>query len=218
MNIEEQMDRIYRETSMENIPWVRDEPPPILAELVKSGTIAPCHAADLGCGTGNCAVWLARQGFSVTGYDCSGEAIRHAETLAANHRLLCRFKVADLTRPIDSPEPRFDFVYHWGVLHHVFPEDRTTFAGNVERMLKPGGKHLCMCFSEEDTVFGSREKYRTTPLGTTLYFSSEHEIRELFETGFKILDLHTAEIPGEPLPHKAVVALMETPWQETENE
>ncbi len=209
MNIKEQMDRIYREMSLETIPWVRDEPPRILADLVGSGTIAPCHAADLGCGTGNCAVWLARQGFNVTGYDWSMEAIRHAELLAGNRRLLCRFEVADLTRPVDFPEPQFDFVYHWGVLHHVFPEDREPFADNVERMLKPGGKHLCMCFSEEDPGFDSREKYRTTPLGTTLYFSSEHDIRELFETRFRILELYTAEIPGEPHPHKAVVALME---------
>ena len=134
-----------------------------------------------------------------------------AEAAAIDQDPPCRFQVADLTRPIDFPEPQFDFVYHWALLHHIFPEYRAVFAGNVERMLRPGGKHLCMCFSEEDTGFEGREKYRVTPLGTTLYFSSEQEIRELFEPGFKVLDLGTVEIPGKHRPHRAVVAWMEKP-------
>ena len=209
MNIKDEMDRIYRDTPLNDIPWVQHEPPRILVELVESGAIAPCRVADLGCGAGSYAVWLAMKKFEVTGFDCSGEAIQHAENLASEAGISCRFEVADLTRPIDFQVPLFDFVYHWALLHHVFPDDRAAFARNVQRMLKPGGKHLLMCFSENDTGFEGREKVRRTPLGTTLYFSSEQEIRDLFEPGFRNLDLYTTEIPGKDRPHQAVVAFME---------
>ena len=209
MNIQDEMDRIYRDKPLDDIPWVQNDPPRILADLVESGMIAPCPTADLGCGAGGYAVWLARKGFKVTGFDCSGEAISHAEGLASEQGLPCRFEVADLTRPLETHQPQFDFVYHWALLHHLFPEHRQAFADNVERMLKPGGKHLCMCFSEEDTGFEGSGKYRKTPLGTTLYFSSEQEIRDLFEPGFRNLDLYTTEIPGKHGPHSSVVAWME---------
>ncbi len=209
MNIKDEMDGIYRDTPLNDIPWVQQEPPGVLVELVESEAVVPCPAADLGCGAGSYAVWLARKGFQVAGYDCSAEAVRHAEALALERGVSCRFEVADLTQPIDCPDPLYDFVYHWGVLHHVFPLKRAAFAENVQRMLKPDGKHLCMCFSESDAGFESREKFRVTPLGTTLYFSSEQEIRELFETRFRILDLYTTEILGKHRPHQAIVAWME---------
>ena len=209
MNIRDEMDRIYRDKPLDDIPWVRHDPPEILVKLVESGAIAPCVTADLGCGAGSDAVWLAGKAFEVTGYDCSGEAVQHAEALAAERGVACRFEVADLSRTLNLPEPKFDFVYHWALLHHIFPECRAAFAGSTAQMLKPGGIQLCMCFSEKDTGFDGEGKYRVTPLGTTLYFSSEQEIQELFEPGFRILDLYTTEIPGRHTPHKAVVARME---------
>ena len=173
--------------------------------------IQPCPTADLGCGAGNDSIWLARQGFQVTGFDCSSEAVQVARRQAKEEGLDCSFEVADLTTALEIPEPRFEFVYHWALLHHIFPEYRERFAGNVEQMLTPGGKQLCMCFHEADSCFEGREKYRTTPLGTTLYFSSEKEIQDMFASRFNILDIHTTEIPGKHCPHQAVVAWMEKP-------
>jgi hypothetical protein len=75
-------------------------------------------------------------------------------------------------------------------------------------VLRPGGGYLSVCFSEEDPDFGGVGKYRKTPLGTKLYFSSEDELRELFDPLFQIHELHTSQIAGKYGPHKAVVARM----------
>ena len=102
----------------------------------------------------------------------------------------------------------FDFAYDWDVLHHVFPEHRTTYLENVHRLLQPGGKYLSVCFHETDPAFGGQGKYRDTPMGTTLYFSSEGELMTLFEPLFQIEELTLEEIEGKREPHMAVKALM----------
>ncbi|MGB3481044.1 MAG: methyltransferase domain-containing protein [Mycobacterium sp.] len=56
------------------------------------------HAVDVACGRGLTAIWLARRGMSVTGYDVSPVAIAAATELAAQCGVsqLCRFQVVDL--------------------------------------------------------------------------------------------------------------------------
>mgnify|MGYP006910750215 CR=1 FL=1 len=67
----------------------------------------------------------------------------------------------------------------------------------MHRILNPGGRYLSVCFSEKDPMFGSSGKYRQTSLDTTLYFSPEGELRELFELYFNIKELKTIEISGK---------------------
>jgi SAM-dependent methyltransferase len=208
MSLEADMNRIYGELAPGEIPWNLEEPPGLLVELVESGRIAPCDAVDLGCGAGNYAVWLAGRGFRMTGIDLSSKALELAARQADARGVACRFAAADMTGELRDLQGRFDFAYDWEVLHHVFPEQRERYAANVHRLLRPGGRYLSVCFSEEDAGFGGTDKYRTTPLGTTLYFSSEQEVRELFEPLFQIGELRTIEVAGRYQPHKAVMALM----------
>ena len=77
-------------------------------------------------------------------------------------------------------------------------------------MLNPRGKFFSVCFSEKDSHFGGSGKYRKTPLGTILYFSSEHELREIFKPYFKIKEIKTIEIRGKPTSHLANYVFMET--------
>jgi SAM-dependent methyltransferase len=208
MSLQDDMDRIYGDLAPAEIPWNLEEPPGLLVELVESGKVVPCEAVDLGCGAGNHAVWLAGRGFRVTGIDLSPKALELAGRLAADKGVSCRFVATDLAGPVRDLHGRFDFAYDWEILHHVFPEQRERYAANVHRMLRPGGSYLSVCFSEEDAGFGGTGKYRETPLGTRLYFSSERELRELFEPLFHIGELRTVELPGKHQPHKAVMALM----------
>ncbi|BBX16312.1 SAM-dependent methyltransferase [Mycolicibacterium duvalii] len=55
-------------------------------------------ALDLACGRGGAAVWLARRGMMVQGYDVSAVAVGQARNLAglAGCAERCRFDVADL--------------------------------------------------------------------------------------------------------------------------
>ncbi|MCK4656941.1 MAG: methyltransferase domain-containing protein [candidate division Zixibacteria bacterium] len=208
MNLREQMEHIYRDVPLENIPWNLSEPPLLLIEAIKTGLIEPCKVVDLGCGAGNYAVWLTQQGFEVTGIDISKEAVGHAEKLAAQAAVSCHFAVCDLLGDVSGYHGSFDLAIDWEVLHHIFPKDRPQYVRNVHSMLCPNGKCLSVCFSENDLSFGGAGKLRDTPLGTTLYFSSEKELRELFGPFFGILDLSTVEIPGKHGPHVANVALL----------
>ncbi len=209
MNLKEQMDTIYQDLPLGEIPWNIEEPPDVLVDLVESREILPGNALDLGCGAGNYAVWLATRGFQVTGVDVSPAAIELAEQLARKNDVSCRFVAADLLGDSLPLEVSFDFAYDWEVLHHIFPEDRGRYVVNVHRVLRPGARYLSVCFSEDDDPsFGGEGKVRETRLGTTLYFSSEREIRNLFEPYFDIEELETIEVAGKYKPHAAVKAWM----------
>jgi SAM-dependent methyltransferase len=203
------MDRIYREVPLQTIPWNSENPPEILVDLVGSGKVKPCRAIDLGCGAGNYALFLAGAGFDMTGVDISSRAIEIARENAAMRGIRCTFLVTDLLGDLHEIRDTYEFAYDWEVLHHIFPEDRERYVSNIHRILRPGGKYLSVCFSDEDPQFGGSGKYRKTPLGTTLYFSSERELRELFRPFFTVRSLETREVPGKYGPHLAICAFLE---------
>ena len=206
MNIREQMDSIYKTLSPEKIPWNLNEPPQLIIEAWKNKRIRPCRVVDLGCGAGNYSVWLARHGFQVTGLDISREAIRLAETRAEEAGVSCRFMTRDLLGDVEEFAGAFDLAIDWELLHHIFPDDRESYIQNVRKMLDREGIFLSVGFNENDPAFGGKGKYRTTRLGTILYFSSADELRALFAPYFTIIELKTLQIPGKYGPHLANVA------------
>ncbi len=203
------IDKIYRDLPLERIPWNEEAPPDALVQLVDSGTVRPGRAVDLGCGAGNYAIYLAGRGFTVTGIDSSPTAIGLARRNAERKGTSCRFVVADVLGDLHEVGEAFDFAYDWELLHHIYPEQRAVYAANVHRLLNAGGRYLSVCFSEHDAGFGGMGKYRETSLGTILYFSSESELRDLFEKHFTLLQLKTIEIRGKFANHLVVFAFME---------
>lgn len=102
-------------------PWT-GRPNALLARWVES--LLPGTALDLGCSEGNSAVWLARQGWQVTGVDISatalGRAARHAADVGVSART--HFEQHDLERSF--PEGQFDLVYALYLQSPVaFPRD-----------------------------------------------------------------------------------------------
>ena len=203
------MDKIYRKTPLNEIPWNIETPPSDLVELVDSGKVKPCKTIDLGCGAGNYAIYLANRGFTVTGMDISPTAIKIAKENAKKKGRNCNFLVANVLGILSEVKETFDFAYDWELLHHIFPEQRRIYVENIYKLLNPGGKYLTVCFSEKNTEFGGSGKYRVTRLNTILYLSSEDELRELFEPYFKIRELKTIIIRGRPKSHFANYAFME---------
>ena len=194
---------------LNKIPWNYETPPDSLIELVESGKIIPCRTIDLGCGIGNYTIYIATKGFNVTGIDISTSAISIAKKKAKEKGVECNFLVVDIVSNIEDFKINFDFAYDWELLHHIFPEKRQKYVENVYKILNPKAKYLSVSFSEKDPCFGGQGKYRETPLGTVLYFSSEEELKNLFESYFKIIELKTIEIRGKPIPHIANYVFME---------
>jgi 2-polyprenyl-3-methyl-5-hydroxy-6-metoxy-1,4-benzoquinol methylase len=125
------IDEIYRNMAQEEIPWNIDEPPRALVELIESGKVRPCKAADFGCGTGNYAIYLASKGFDVTGVDISLTAIKIAQENAKKKGIRCDFIVADVLGDLKEVKETFDFAYDWELLHHIFPDQRKKYVENV---------------------------------------------------------------------------------------
>ena len=200
------MDEIYRKLTPEQIPWNVEEPPDALVRLLDRGSVRPCRAIEFGCGLGNYTRYLASRGFDVTGVDISPTAVAYAREQAGKKGVACRFIAADVLGDLADVDGTFGFAFDWELLHHLFPGQRKRYVENVHRKLGPGGSYLSLCFSEQDPQFGGpgAGKYRTTRLGTVLYFSSEEELRELFEPSFRIEELETVQVKGKPGDHSAV--------------
>jgi len=192
----EHFEEIYK-GNPEEIPWNNERPPELLVELVDSGQVKQGRALDLGCGLGNYVTWLAGKDFDVVGVDASHAAIRIAEQNARRKKVKCKFLVGDVTGSWADFGTGFDFVYDWGLLHHIMPEDRNKYVENVYKVLKPWGKYVSLCFNEKDTAFEGTGKYRGTNLGTAVYLSSEKELRELFGRFFRIIDFRVLESAGK---------------------
>jgi SAM-dependent methyltransferase len=203
------MEDIYRKIPPEKIPWNIETPPDILVRLVRNRRLVPCRTIEFGCGAGNYAVWLAQQGFDVTGIDISPSAIELAQENARSQGVQCTFLVADVLGDLPEVKGPFDFSFDWELLHHIYPDDRPRYVANVARLLRPGARYLSICFHENDSQFGGSGKYRTTQIGTVLYFSSEEELRDLFCPHFTILALRAVPIRGKWGDHVANCAFME---------
>jgi len=206
--IKDQMDKIYSTIPPDKIPWNMEDPPEILRNIVETGKVRPCKAIELGCGAGNYVMYLAKNGFDTTGVDISGSAIDMAKRSASEKGVDCTFITADVRGDIAEVQGKFDFAYDWEVMHHIFPEEREAYVNNVYGFLNPNGLYLSICFSEESLQFGGEGKYRKTPLDTLLYFSSENEMKTLFEPLFEIKELKTVDVDGKFGTHKAIYAFL----------
>ena len=79
-------------------PWDHGMPDTNLLDLVTRRPIPTCKALDIGCGTGDNAIWLAQQHFAVTGCDLSHTAIGKATGKASTSNVDCSFVVADFLK------------------------------------------------------------------------------------------------------------------------
>src|ERR1700742_1438089 len=79
-----------------NLPWDTGRPSSELQRVVSQNVIEPCRALEIGCGTGTNGVWLAQQGFDVTGVDVAPLAVERAGQRAEAAGVQARFLVADV--------------------------------------------------------------------------------------------------------------------------
>lgn len=110
---------------------------------VSAAGIEPGSALDVGCGEGGDAVWLAEQGWTVTGVDVSATAIRRA-TEAAQARGLGpdRVRFVEMDAADTLPEGAFDlvtvsFLHSW---ERDFP--RLALLRSAADRVAPGGRLL----------------------------------------------------------------------------
>ena len=166
-------ERIYKEQSLEEIPWHSEEPAEYLVDLVNHKKVKIGLALDVCSGAGTNAVYLAKRGFEVTGIDISQMATKHAERRAkeAGVSRRCTFFSGDVLRT-KLPKNRFDFIFDRGCYHHISKEDKPKFVKIVSDSLKQGGKYFLACFSDKNPAWEKNV--------------SQREIRDHFSNYFDI--------------------------------
>ena len=107
------------------------------ARLLDQAIPGDARIVEVGCGTGQMSLYLARADRVVVGADLTFASLRLAEDARRRFGLeQARFVESDLSRP-GLKEASFDVVYCSGVLHHT-PDPRAAFA-QVARLARPGG-------------------------------------------------------------------------------
>jgi len=132
-------------------PWDSGEPSRELRRVVKERKIAPCRMLEIGCGTGTNAIWLARQGFRVTGVDVSPLAIEAAKAKARKAGVRVKLSAADILRMPREGQP-YAFVFDRGVYHHLRTVDLKAFLKALQWAVKPGGLYLTLAGNANDTT------------------------------------------------------------------
>lgn len=124
-------------------PWETGQPSSLLRQAIAEERLAPCRALDLGCGSGINSVWLAQQGFAVTGIDLSPLAIALARQRASAAGVRVQFLAGDILA-LDEPRPEFDFFFDRGCYHIVRKLDVTRYLQVVASWVQPGGLGLVL--------------------------------------------------------------------------
>jgi len=167
-------------------PWDVGRPQPAFVEVVRARELNKGRVLDVGCGTGENALYLAANGFSVIGVDLSSPAIAAARAKAAERKLKVEFQVGNALS-LDFKNSVFKNVIDSG-LFHTFPDnDRPVYAREIARVLVAKGRYFMLCFSEkEPTDWGGPRRISKEGIETTFsgLFKINYITDEPFATRF----------------------------------
>jgi len=163
-------------------PWDIGRPQPAFVELVHAGELTKGLVLDIGCGTGENALYLAENGFSVVGIDLSNRAIAAAKEKAIERKLKVNFRIANALS-LDFKNGYFDNAIDSGLFHTFNDNDRVDFASEIARVLKQDGRYFMLCFSDkEPTNWGGPRRITKEEIETT--FSPFFDINYIREAYF----------------------------------
>ena len=179
-------------------PWDIGKPDSNLIRTVTTTPIKPCKALEIGCGTGDNAVWLSQQDFQVLGIDTSEIAIAKAEEKASKANAKCAFLVSDIPTSRVEGGP-FGFAFDRGCFHTLgSDEERIRFAENVDGHLEKDGLWLSLLGNADEQRDGPGPPQR-----------SARDIVNAVEPSFEIHSLVAGYFgSNRPNPPRAWVCLM----------
>lgn len=153
---------------------------------------------DAGVASGRHLVYLAKQGFDVSGFDNSEESLEFAKRWLKHEGLSLYIRKADM---LDLPYKNnsFDVLIEIGMIEHFLSEDRKKAISEVYRVLKLGGLFFFNVKKVGDYLegFGPEIEKNTYLINesfinnTPYHFFSEDELRELLKD-FRDIDLNYA--------------------------
>ena len=132
-------------------PWQIDRPQPEVIRLIEQGKFES-PVLDLGCGTGDNAIELARHGLVVKGLDAVPEALERARKKMEKVGLKQspEFVLGDALRLAESGL-KARTVLDCALFHTFSDEERGQFIRELEAVLSYGGRLHILSFSELET-------------------------------------------------------------------
>jgi ubiquinone/menaquinone biosynthesis C-methylase UbiE len=132
-------------------PWQIDRPQPEVIQLIEQGKFES-PVLDLGCGTGDNTIELARHGLVVKGLDAVTEALERARKKMeqAGLKQSPEFVLADALRLAESGL-KARTVLDCALFHTFSDEERREYILGLEAVLSPGGRLHILSFSELET-------------------------------------------------------------------
>ena len=179
-------------------PWDIGKPDSNLIQTVTTTPIRPCNALEIGCGTGDNAIWLSQQDFHVVGIDASEIAIEKAKEKASKANTKCAFLVSDILTSHIEGAP-FGFAFDRGCFHTLGSDkERKRFAENVNGHLEEGDLWLSLLGNADEQRDGPGPPQR-----------SARDIVNAVEPYFEILSLVSGHFgSNRPDPPRTWVCLM----------
>ena len=132
-------------------PWQIDRPQPEVIRLIEQGKFES-PVLDLGCGTGDNTIELARHGLVVNGLDAVPEALERArkKTEQAGLKQSPEFVLGDALR-LDESGLKARTVLDCALFHTFSDEERGEYIRGLEAVLSYGGRLHILSFSELET-------------------------------------------------------------------
>ncbi len=165
---------------------------------------------ELGCGTGEYALWYATNGAaSVTGVDLSEGSLALAEQKRAQAGITnATFRRMDVLN-LEFPDDSFDYAYSVGVLHHT--GDPARGFRELSRVTKPGGIVIVSLYSSFSRlrlrwkqalcrVLGGDDIDRRARIGRRLFFNTMRKMNKRYhETNYELISYDIFGFPHESL-------------------
>ncbi|WP_068163143.1 class I SAM-dependent methyltransferase [Rhodococcus phenolicus] len=106
----------------------------------------PGRALDVGCGSGELSIRLARRGWDVTGIDNVPAAIETATAAAAAAGVAVRFVEGDVTAMADVVGAGYGLLVDFGCFHGLTGAERAAYRRQVDRVSLPDATLMMFAF------------------------------------------------------------------------
>lgn len=182
--------------------WDIGRPQRAFVLLAEAGAIGH-RVLEVGCGTGELSLFLARRGHEVLGIDFSPRAIAAARAKAKGRWIDAHFLVWDVLE-LDDLGLTVDTVVDSALLHCLDEEGRRRFVDGLGTVLTTGGRYLVQVDAKPDgtdiTVPGvSRQEFRALfrpSNGWRIDFIAETTFERTFSRNLSFVAAMTRVGPG----------------------
>jgi SAM-dependent methyltransferase len=179
----------------DDLRWDIGEVAPPFVRLWQERKLVPGKAIVPGCGRGHEVVFLAEQGFQVTGVDFAPGAVDLLKCSLSQRNLNATVLNQNFFDLDSSHDQTYDLMLEQTFFCAILPDHRPLYVETVKRILKPGGRLVGLF-------------YETGEEGGPPFNTTEGDIRAHFSGSFKVESLHKTPLSTERRKDKELLGVL----------